>query len=235
MLLCPRLKSHKDRRLHIPTGDIRVRENLKDVVHSDISFKSIEKGWAAHLKAADAVMSGRWSATTTIELQGATRHGDASFRAGHAHGLLLRTNDLLKSYTEPDYRREKLRCLNHNGRTHQLQRQIRHADSGSTCGRRLEELSAQSQCLALCRNLVMVYNTNAFRRTLDSWRKSSAREIDASILRHDSPMGFKCISFNGVIVFPFDHYRTELLAPFRGQRGRAHEVIQPIRPGPADG
>jgi hypothetical protein len=74
-------------------------------------------------------MSGRLSATTAIELQGAARHGDASFRAGHAHGLLLRTNDLLRSYTDPDYRREKLLYLNHNERTHQLQRQIRHAGS----------------------------------------------------------------------------------------------------------
>jgi Tn3 transposase DDE domain len=113
------------------------------------------------LKVADAVIRGRLSATTAIELQGAARDGDASFRAGHAHGLLLRTNDLLRSYTDSDYRREKLRYLNHNERTHQLQRQIRHAGSGSTRGRRQEELAAQSHCLALCTNLVMAYNTSA--------------------------------------------------------------------------
>ena len=37
---------------------------------------------------ADAVMSGRLLATTAIELQVAARHGDARFRAGHAHGPL---------------------------------------------------------------------------------------------------------------------------------------------------
>jgi TnpA family transposase len=210
VLLCPRLKNHNDRRQHVPSSGIQIPDNLKDVVLPDISLKSIEKGWAGHLKVADAVMSGRLSATTAIALQGAARDGDASFRAGHAHGLLLRTNDLLRSYTDSDYRREKLRYLNHNERTHQLQRQIRHAGSGSTRGRRQEELAAQSHCLALCTNLVMAYNTSALQRTLDTWRKTSGREIDASIQRFISPIGFGHINFNGVIVFPFDHYRTQL-------------------------
>ena len=220
MLLCPRLKNHNDRRLHVPSG-IRIPEKLKGVVLPDISPKTIEKGWAGHMKVADAVMSGRLSATAAIEMQGAARHGDASFRAGHAHGLLLRTNDLLRSYTDPDYRREKLRYLNHNERTHQLQRQIRKAGSGSTRGRRDEELSAQSHCLALCTNLVMAYNTNCLQRRLDAWRKTSGREIDPAILRFISPMGFGHINFNGVIVFPFEHYRAQLLASARGFRARS--------------
>jgi len=220
ILMCPRLKNHNDRRLHVPNG-IRIPEKLKDVVLADISLKTIEKGWAGHMKVADAVMNGRLSATAAIEMQGAARHGDASFRAGHAHGLLLRTNDLLRSYTDPDYRREKLRYLNHNERTHQLQRQIRKAGSGSTRGRRDEELSAQSHCLALCTNLVMAYNTNGLQRTLDAWRKTSGREIDPAILRFISPMGFGHINFNGVIVFPFEHYRAQLLAAARGFRARS--------------
>ena len=82
---------------------IRIPEKLKDVVLPDISLKTIEKGWAGHIEVADAVMSGRLSATAAIGMQGAARHGGASFRAGHAHGLLLRTNDLLRSYTDPHW------------------------------------------------------------------------------------------------------------------------------------
>jgi TnpA family transposase len=67
------------------------------------------------------------------------------FGPGTRMGLLLRTNDVLRSYTVPDYRRKKLRYLNHNERSHQLQRQIRKASSGYTRGRRDEELSAQSR------------------------------------------------------------------------------------------
>ena len=233
ILMCPRLKNFNDRRLHVPTGGkIRIPENLKDVVVADISLKSIEKGWAGHLKVADAVMSGRLSATTAIELQGAARNGDASFRAGHAHGLLLRTNDLLRSYTDPDYRREKLRYLNHNERTHQLQRQIRHAGSGSTRGKRQEELGAQSHCLALCTNLVMAYNTSHLQRTLDTWKRQSSREIDGKLLRLISPMGFEHINFNGVIVFPFDHYRTQLFAPQWRVRSRRSAGADQTPPKP---
>lgn len=220
LLLCPRLKNFNDRRLHVPTGEqFRIPDNLKDVILADISLASIERGWPGHLKVADAVMRGRLSATAAIEMQGSARQGDASFRAGHAHGLLLRTNDLLRSYTDPDYRREKLRYLNHNERTHQVQRQIRHAGSGSTRGRRNEELAAQSHCLALCTNLVMAYNTNCLQRTLDTLRRGG-RNIDASVQHYISPMGFEHINFNGVLVFPFEHYRTQLISPRAGFKAR---------------
>jgi hypothetical protein len=88
----------------LPLPEVKGPENLKDVVVADVSLKALEKGWAGHLKVADAVMSGRLSATDAIEMQDAARNRDASFRAGHAHGLLLRTNDLLRSYTDADYR-----------------------------------------------------------------------------------------------------------------------------------
>ena len=163
-----------------------------------------------------------------IELQGAALRGEPGFRARHAHGLLLRTNDLLRSYTDADYRREKLRYLNHNERTHQLQRQIRHAGSGSTRGRRGEELAAQSHCLALCTNLVLAHNTSCLQRTLDTWRKTLGRRIDPSILRHTSPLGFERINFNGQIDFPIDRPRSQLLHSRRSAR------VHVIHPGGVD-
>jgi TnpA family transposase len=41
ILMCPRLKNFRDRRLHVPSGrHIRIPENLKDVVLRDISPSS---------------------------------------------------------------------------------------------------------------------------------------------------------------------------------------------------
>jgi hypothetical protein len=34
-------------------------------------------------------------------------------------------------------------------------------------------------------------------------------------------MGFEHINFNGVIVFPFQHYRAQLLTPRRGFRAQS--------------
>jgi hypothetical protein len=67
----------------------------------------------------------------------------------------------------------------------------------------------------------MAYNTSCLQRTLDTWRKESGREIDAAIQRFISPMGFEHINFNGVIVFPFQHYRAQLLTPRRGFRAQS--------------
>jgi hypothetical protein len=81
----------------------------------------------------------------------------------------------------------------------------------------------------------MAYNTSHLQRTLDTWRKQSDREVDASTQRFISPMGFEHINFNGVIVFPFDHYRAQLLSPWWRNRSRPGHVIQSIRPGPPGG
>jgi len=88
--------------------------------------------------------------------------------------------------------------------------------SGSSRGRRDEELSAQSHCLALCTNLVMAYNTRCLQRALDELQKRSGCLVDPSIQRFISPMGFEHINFNGVLVFPFEHYRAQLLGSRRG-------------------
>jgi hypothetical protein len=89
-----------------------------------------------------------------------------------------------------------LRALNHNERTHSLQRQIRRDGAGSRRGRRSEELIAQSGALALVTNLVMAWNTHQMQATLDLWR-AQGREIDPQILRHITPMGFEGINFLG--------------------------------------
>ena len=62
----------------------------------------------------------------------------------------------------------------------------------------------------------MAYNTRCLQRALDDLQKRSGRLVDASIQRFISPMGFEHINFNGVLVFPFEHYRARLLAPRRG-------------------
>jgi hypothetical protein len=80
----------------------------------------------------------------------------------------------------------------------------------------------------------MAYNTSHLQRMLDAWKRQFGREVDEKLQRFISPMGFEHINFNGVIVFPFDHYGTQLLAPRWGIRGRRSSVVQPIRPGSAE-
>jgi TnpA family transposase len=209
--LCPRLKSFPDRRLHVPRGNrITIPECLKDVVLADISVEDIKNGWAEFSSVCDAVAAGRISAVLACERFGSASRGEKAYKAGHAYGLLLRTLHLCDTLTLEEFRRETLRALNHNERTHALQRQIRHDGSGSRRGRRTEELIAQSGALALVTNLVMAWNTHQIQATLDRWR-AQGREIDPHILHHITPMGFEGINFGGILVFPLERYRSRLL------------------------
>jgi TnpA family transposase len=209
--LCPRLKSFPDRRLHVPRGNrIKIPDSLKDVVLADISIDDIEDGWAEFSAVCDAVAAGRISAVLACERFGSASRGEKAYKAGHAYGLLLRTLHLCDTLTLEEFRRETLRALNHNERTHSLQRQIRRDGAGSRRGRRTEELIAQSGGLALVTNLVMAWNTHQMQATLDRWR-AGGRQIDPKILHHITPMGFEGINFGGILVFPVDRYRSRLL------------------------
>jgi TnpA family transposase len=209
--LCPRLKSFPDRRLHVPRGNrIKIPESLKDVVLADISIDDIENGWTEFNAVCDAVAAGRISAVLACERFGSASRGEKAYKTGHAYGLLLRTLHLCDTLTLEDFRRETLRALNHNERTHTLQRQIRRDGAGSRRGRRTEEIIAQSGALALVTNLVMAWNTHQMQATLDRWQ-AQGRQIDSQILHHITPMGFEGINFGGILVFPVERYRSRLL------------------------
>ena len=183
---------------------------MKDVVLADISIKDIENGWSEFSAVCDAVAAGRISAVLACERFGSASRGEKAYKAGHAYGLLLRTLHLCDTLTLEEFRRETLRALNHNERTHSLQRQIRRDGAGSRRGRRTEELIAQSGALALVTNLVMAWNTHHMQASLDRWRVQN-REIDPQILHHITPMGFEGINFGGILVFPMKRYRSRLL------------------------
>jgi TnpA family transposase len=58
--LCPRLKSFRDRRLHVPRGNrIKIPASLKDVCLADISITDIENGWDEFCAVCNAVDAGR--------------------------------------------------------------------------------------------------------------------------------------------------------------------------------
>lgn len=210
--VCPRLKSFRDRRMHVPRGGaIKIPQALHGVCLADVSVQSIIDGWSEFCAVADAVAAWRLSAVLACERHGSAARGQKAYRAGHALGLLLRTLRLCDTLTIPDFRRQTLRLLNHNEWTHILQRQIRRAGSRSRRGRRVEELGAQSGALALLTNIVMAWSTHQMQTTLDRWGGTGQRQVDAEILSHLTPMGFEHITFDGVLAFPLESHRARLL------------------------
>jgi TnpA family transposase len=210
--VCPRPKSFRDRRLHVPrSGRVKVPDELKSVCLADVSLPAIIEGWPDLSDVANAVVGGRLSAVLACERHGTAARGQKGYRAGHQLGLLLRTLHQCDTLTIPDFRRATLRLLNDNERTHTLQRQIRRAGSRSRRGRRAEELSAQSGALALVTNLVMAWNTHHMQATLDDWLATGQCAVDAETLSHLTPMGFEHINFDGVLAFPLERHRARIL------------------------
>ena len=176
-----------------------------------MSLPAIIEGWSDLGDIADAVVAGRLSAVLACERNGTAARGQKAYRAGHELGLLLRTLHQCDTLTIPAFRRSTLRLLNDNERTHTLQRQIRRAGSRSRRGRRIEELGAQSGALALVTNLVMAWNTQHMQNTIDRWRRSRERHVDAEVLSHLTPLGFEHINFDGLLVFTLAAHRARIL------------------------
>lgn len=75
----------------------------------------------------------------------------------------------------------------------------------------MEELSPQSGALALVTNLVMAWNTHQRQTTLDHWRATGERQVDADTLSQLTPIGFKHINFDGVLTFSLGRHRARIL------------------------
>jgi hypothetical protein len=81
--LCPRLKSFRDRRLHIPRrGRVKVPDVLKPVCLADVSLPAIIEGWPDMSAIANAVAGGRLSAVLACERHGTAARGQKGYRAG---------------------------------------------------------------------------------------------------------------------------------------------------------
>ena len=208
--LCPRLKSFRDRRLHVPHG-FPFPDELRPVCLADISLSTIEAGWTELCAVADAVAGVRLSAVLACERFGSASRGEKAYKAGYALGLLLRTLHLCDTLSIDDFRRETLRLHNHGEHVHVLQRQIRHAGFGSRRGRRQEELVPQSGSLTRLTNVVMAWNTTTIQDSLDQWRATVRRRTPSEALRHVSPAGFEHINFDGVNLFLVKQFRSRLL------------------------
>jgi TnpA family transposase len=79
--LCPRLKSLRDRKLHVPCG-IAIPDSLRTVVRTDVSLRNVEVGWDELLRVCASVDSGDISAVLALERFGSDARADPAFKAG---------------------------------------------------------------------------------------------------------------------------------------------------------
>ena len=123
----------------------KVPEVLGPVVRRDVRVQQIEDGWGDLVRVAASIEGGWTSAMLALERFGAASSGDPIHRAGTALGKMQRTIFLCDYFSNPLFRRELLRILNHGESVHALQRAIHHGDIGTSRGRRDDELLASKR------------------------------------------------------------------------------------------
>jgi TnpA family transposase len=208
--LCPRWSHLRDRRLHIPR-EVAVPAVLEGVVERDVSLRQLETGWDQLIRVTASIDGGWLSAVLAMERFGAAARADPIHQAGSALGKLLRSLFLCDYLSNPAFRREILRILNHGESVHTLQRVIHFGSIAAARGRRQEELVAISGALTLLANIVMAWMTHSIQRVLDAWHHAGTRRVETDVLRHIAPVHFAGINFRGVMPFPMAQYRSRLI------------------------
>jgi TnpA family transposase len=141
--LCPRLSHLQDRRLHIPR-EVFAPDVLERVVDWDVSLGQLDTGWDQLIRVAASIDGGWTSAVLELERFAAAARADPIHKAGSALGKLLRSLFLCDYLSNPAFRHEVLRILNHGESVHILQWVIHFESIAAARGRRREELVALS-------------------------------------------------------------------------------------------
>tara|TARA_R110002073_G_scaffold146502_1_gene299032 strand:+ start:10259 stop:13153 length:2895 start_codon:yes stop_codon:yes gene_type:complete len=209
--LCPRLKNLSHRNLHIPPS-FEAPGTLREVITRDVRTMDIEKGWDDLIRVVASIDGGWTSGMLALERFGSASRKDPIFKAGSSLGKLYRSLFLCDYFTNPSFRRELLRILNHGESVHVLQRAIYFGSIGVSRGRRREELVAISGSLTLLSNLVMAWTTHAIQCVLDRRARKGRSLPDSEILRHIAPVHTKGINFRGRFHFPIKTHAQRILA-----------------------
>ena len=209
--LCPRLRSMRDRKLHIPRG-ITVPASVASQVMQDVSLTGIREHWMELLRVIATIEEGWSSATQLLERFGNAARGEEVYRAGTALGQLLRTIYLCDYFTLPEFRREIHRILDRGESVHALQRIIHHGAVPVARGRDMAGLGVISGALTLVTNAVMAWNAARLQKAVDAEVGfGRTRELSVDALSHIGPVAYAHINFRGTYRFPVQRYAARLL------------------------
>lgn len=204
--LCPRLARLSKRKLYLPKG-YRVPPELKEIVSTSISTRTIAQGWDGLLRLASSVKAGFVPATFVMDKFGCAAKGDPVYEAGAGLGKILLTLYLSDYLTKPDFQREIGRLLSQGESVHVLQRAIHSKPLGAKSGRDIDELTAISNALTLIANIIIARNTAQMQRAVCN----SPRRWPEDHLRHVAPVAHAHINLRGIMTFNVESRRDELL------------------------
>jgi hypothetical protein len=116
-------------------------------------------------------------------------------------------------FSNPVFRRELHRILNHGESVHALERAIYVGRVSPARGRRPDELVAISGALTLLTNLVMAWTTSRAQTVIDGWATTHPERVSPELLAHISPAHFGNVNFRGTFRFALERYRDRVLGP----------------------
>lgn len=126
-------------------------------------------------------------------------------------GRLLLTLFLCRWFTQPDFRREILRTLNHGERVHVLEHALETGKVPQHQHRSPTRLRGVSSSIALLSNLIMAWTTARMEEVIPALPAVVAVHATPEHLRYIAPIQEGLINFRGLFLFPTERYVARIL------------------------
>ncbi len=209
--ICPRLRHAATHKLYVPP-DVDLPKSLTDVVaKSRARPEKIHAVWDEHVRVAASAYVGTASAVDLLSRWGSAARGEPFYEAGVHMGRLLLTLFLCRWFTQPDFRREILRTLNHGERVHVLEHTLETGKVPRHQHRPPTRLRGVSSSIALLSNLVMAWTTARMEEVIPTLPVEVAVHATPAHLRYIAPIQEGLINFRGLFLFPTERYLARIL------------------------
>ena len=222
--VCPRLRHASSHNLYVPP-DVDIPESLAGVVaKSRVRPEKIHAVWDEHIRVAASAYVGKASAVDILSRWGSAARGEPFYEAGVHLGRLLLTIFLCRWFTQPEFRREILRTLNHGERVHVLEHALETGKVPRHQHRSLARLHGVSSSIALLSNIVMAWTTARMEQAILALPADAAVHATPEHLRYIAPIQEGLINFRGLFLFPTERYMTRILPSLQSVRPMLRSV-----------
>ena len=191
----PRIRDLKDTKLFIPKNNTEYAA-LKPMIGGTLDVKHIRVHWDEILRLAASIKQGTVTASLMLRKLGSYRRQNGLAIALRELGRIERTLFILDWLQNIELRRRVHAGLNKGEARNALARAVFIHRLGEIRDRSFEQQCHRASGLNLVTAAIVLWNTVYLERATNAL-KDNGREIDSSLLKHLSPLGWQHINLTG--------------------------------------
>lgn len=190
----PRIRDISELRLYHFDKDEK-NSNINDILKHRVNTKLIEENYDSVLRLAHSIKEGKVTGSLIMGKLGSYARKNSIATALREMGRIEKTIFILDYVSNKSLRRRIQRGLNKGEAMNSLARAIFFGKRGEFREKELQDQLQRASCLNILINAIIVWNTTYLEKALKHLKEKE--EVDESLLKHVSPLGWEHINLLG--------------------------------------